>query len=130
MRLTQFKFRTMLLGVTIISVGLAVLRPYFSNPAASRLKAGSMALVAPDEPSPRASVAIYPKPLASGRYITVRVRSRVQVLDDSRPSQFNTFMEDGTTTTGDDRDVLIKVLDGERAGLTGYTSRFYLRLGK
>ncbi|HWB14346.1 MAG TPA: hypothetical protein VG826_34290 [Pirellulales bacterium] len=57
-------------------------------------------------------------------------RSRVRVLDNSRPSQINTFTEDSTTKTSDDRDVWITVLDGEHAGLTGYTSRSCLRPGK
>ena len=130
MRVIHFKLRTMLLGVTAMSVVFAVVRPYFSDPAASRLKAGTVALVDPDDPRPRATVAIYQRPLAGGKYTAVRARSRVQVLDDSQPSRINTFIEDGITKTGDDRDVLIRVLSGDQAGLTGYTSRFYLRPGR
>jgi hypothetical protein len=130
MRLRRFKMRTMLLGITIISLALAILRPYFSDPSASRLKPGSVVLIDPDDPAPRASVAVYPKPLAGGRYIAVRARTRARVLDDSQPSRINTFIDDATRKTGDDRNVWIKVLDGKQAGLTGYTSRFYLRPGK
>jgi hypothetical protein len=50
------------------------------------------------------------------------------VLDDSKPSIINTFMQgNGVTVEGEDRDVKITVLDGQKAGFTGYTSRFFLR---
>jgi hypothetical protein len=127
MRLPRLSVLTMVFLVAIIAIAFASLRWWLFDPTASRLPVGSVAILEPDEPRSGASIAVYPSPMAGGQWVPVRVRSRVKVLDDSKPSVTNSFTSDGVTVRGDDRDVKITVLDGKMAGFTGYTSRFYLR---
>jgi hypothetical protein len=67
--------RTLLLGVTIISIVLAIVRPYLTDPAASRLKPGSVALVDPDDPAPQAVAGDHAdRPGSVARGLTGRLR--------------------------------------------------------
>ena len=128
MRLLRFSVLKMVLFIALIALIFGGLRWWLNDPIASRLPVGSVAVLDPDEPRTGASIAVYPLPMSGGQWVSVRVRSRVKVLDDSKPSVTNSFTSDGVTVRGEDRNVKITVIDGEMAGFTGYTSRFRLRL--
>ena len=134
MRLSRLLVVAALTLTTVAPTASAGSKVQPADPTSSRLRAGSVAILDPDEPRPRASVAVYYLPVLErrgrARWIAVRARSRVEILDDTKPSVVNTFETDGGEVKGEDRDVKIKVLDGANAGFTGYTSRFYLRAAR
>jgi hypothetical protein len=126
MPLPSWNIRTSSILIAALALAFTGIRGWTFDPASSRLPVGSEAVLRPDEPG---AAAVYLRPLTFGPWVLVQVGCRVTVLEDSQPSFVNPSpaMLSLGTTTGDLRDVKIRVLDGHRAGFTGYASRFELR---
>ena len=122
MRAPRFTVRVVLILVAVAAITSEVARRWAIDPAASRLPAGSEAVLDPGQPG---FYAVY---TSAERYVSVPSGSRVRVLSDAQPSQIGPITHlDGTTVMGEYRSVRITVLDGEKAGTTGETSRPGLR---
>lgn len=119
----RFSIRTLLIVIVASAVISDVVRRWMNDPATSRLASGSTAVLDPQHPG---SLAVY---IAPGRAVDVRFGSRVEVISDSRSAdkRSDNSLPDGALVFGDNRDVTVRVIEGEHSGLVGEAGRFYLR---